>query len=344
MKITIEVEVEPNEVALATDLMATLRAITEHVTAQPPTMRVNGVAHKSGKARPDKAAAIGHVPVMAPGAPGPGSASPVPTAALPPTTMHANPLPPPGVPATAPPMAPPPAGPPPTLPAAAPAGASPPVDLAALIAQITPDPDSLALVADRLVPALAQVGVQQFLDTFEGVVFVTIDPNDQDAMQRITSVVPQFNLLSLIPDPYRADIRSNKGITPRVLKQLTLKRTLHVTRVEFYQYCEAFAWLALNGFVTLDGALKTISKMLEKEETRAAAVTMLGKTVEMCAPLISQHVSAEVVGRLQEALRVKALPELGLFGYDLQYVSQSLGWPAETFPGLEAHLSAQPMQ
>jgi hypothetical protein len=52
--------------------------------------------------------------------------------------------------------------------------------------------------------------------------------------------------------------------------------------MEFFVYAEAFAALIKLEFVPITGAVTTIVTLLQKPETRCAAITMLGKTVEMC--------------------------------------------------------------
>ena len=45
---------------------------------------------------------------------------------------------------------------------------------------------------------------------------------------------------------------------------------------------EAFAAMVLIDFVTIKGAAQTIMTLLKKPDNRCAAITMLGKTIELC--------------------------------------------------------------
>lgn len=45
---------------------------------------------------------------------------------------------------------------------------------------------------------------------------------------------------------------------------------------------EAFAALVLIDFVSIAGATQTIVTLLKKPDNRCAAITMLGKTIELC--------------------------------------------------------------
>ena len=44
----------------------------------------------------------------------------------------------------------------------------------------------------------------------------------------------------------------------------------------------AFAALVLIEFVPVGGATQTITALLKKPDNRCAAITMLGKTIELC--------------------------------------------------------------
>ena len=46
---------------------------------------------------------------------------------------------------------------------------------------------------------------------------------------------------------------------------------------------EAFAALVLMDFVSIAGATQTIVTLLKKPDNRCAAITMLGKTIELCS-------------------------------------------------------------
>ena len=49
---------------------------------------------------------------------------------------------------------------------------------------------------------------------------------------------------------------------------------------------EAFAALVLIDFVSITGATQTIMTLLQKPDNRCAAITMLGKTIELCSDAV----------------------------------------------------------
>jgi hypothetical protein len=111
----------------------------------------------------------------------------------------------------------------------------------------------------------------------------------------------------LFIDNYVSQLRDK--LVPHVVKVLTAKRPLECNRMEFFAYAEAFAALVpwslyvigsspsnFPGFqvkleyVHISGAVTTIITLLPKPETRCAAITMLGKTVELCLPQLREKV------------------------------------------------------
>ncbi|CAI7855653.1 unnamed protein product [Closterium sp. NIES-54] len=83
----------------------------------------------------------------------------------------------------------------------------------------------------------------------------------------------------------------------QILKFLTIKRQPEASRAEFFVHAEAFAALVHLEFVSIQGAVTTILMLLRKPDNRCAAVTMLGKTVELCA---SQLVAQGDPGKMEE--------------------------------------------
>lgn len=62
-------------------------------------------------------------------------------------------------------------------------------------------------------------------------------------------------------------------------------------------YCgwcpQAFAALVKLGTVSISGSITTIITLLNKAENRCAAVTMLGKTCELCGELLVEKVGQQ---------------------------------------------------
>ena len=60
---------------------------------------------------------------------------------------------------------------------------------------------------------------------------------------------------------------------------------------------EAFATLVLIDFVTIGGAAQTIMTLLKKPDNRCAAITMLGKTIELCHEQVRRVLTSHVPRR-----------------------------------------------
>jgi len=52
--------------------------------------------------------------------------------------------------------------------------------------------------------------------------------------------------------------------------------------MNLHRQAEAFAALVNGGLIGIEGAVKTIVALLRKLDNRSAAVTMMGKTAELC--------------------------------------------------------------
>eukprot|EP00798_Chlamydomonas_sp_ICE-L_P001299 gene1299-32650_t len=232
MKLSIEVEIAPDEVALASELLATLRTITDQIKgAKPPVIKntneiVQSMVDKLGDA-----------------------------------TLHEQ--------------------------AAA--------DIcAALTNPSFGEP-----------PAVAA----QVLTALEGKVF------NVDLVIQERSVAPFLQLLPKLPDPHKTKIRD--GMIAKVLQHLTKKRPTNVDRTQFFGQAEAFAVLVMLDFVAVDGAAQTIERLLNKPDTRSAAVTMLGKTVELCHEKLVTKCNPTYLNGLRKALG-KVTEEV--FCYDVTWV------------------------
>ncbi|CAI5472926.1 unnamed protein product [Closterium sp. Yama58-4] len=136
-----------------------------------------------------------------------------------------------------------------------------------------------ALIARLRDPAeLDSDPLDAFVAAFLHVVFET------DLLAQKISVVPFMRLVPRLPDAAKVKMRDT--LIPKILKFLTIKRSPDASRAEFFVHAEAFAALVHLEFVSIQGAVTTILTLLRKPDNRCAAVTMLGKTVELCAPQV----------------------------------------------------------
>ncbi|CAI5485269.1 unnamed protein product [Closterium sp. Naga37s-1] len=154
-----------------------------------------------------------------------------------------------------------------------------------------------------------------FVAAFLHVVFET------DLLAQKISVVPFMRLVPRLPDAAKVKMRDT--LIPKILKFLTIKRPPDASRAEFFVHAEAFAALVHLEFVSIQGAVTTILTLLRKPDNRCAAVTMLGKTVELCAP---QLVAQGDPGKMEELRKAVLGLQEEAFRYDVNYVRDSLGW------------------
>lgn len=128
-------------------------------------------------------------------------------------------------------------------------------------------------------------------------------------------------LLSRLAEPYRSKLRDS--LVPAILKFLTVKRPLDCDRREFFAHAEAFAALVKLEFVSVTGAVTTVTTLLREADTRCAAITMLGKTVELCLTLLAEKCDPVQLAALRQALRSVSDDT---FRYDISYIQENMGW------------------
>lgn len=162
---------------------------------------------------------------------------------------------------------------------------------------------------------LCETVCDDFLEAFMMVVF------NPDLVLRQQSVVPFMHLLTRLPEPAKTRVRD--GIIPKVLKHLTVKRPIDANRKDFFSYAESFAALINMELIPLTGAVTTIMTLLRKPENRCAAVTMLGKTVELCLQQLTEKCEAAILADL--SLLLQSIKE-ETFLYDINYIEESMGW------------------
>jgi hypothetical protein len=157
--------------------------------------------------------------------------------------------------------------------------------------------------------------VDEFFAEFGEVVFSI------DRVQRNQSILPYVSLLPRLGEPYKTKVRDR--LIQKVLKHLTAKRPIDCNRMDFFAYAEAFAALVKVEFVNISGAITTITTLLQKPDTRCAAVTMLGKTVELCLHLLNEKCDAAKLADLRAVLGTVTEE---VFRYDVNYIEENMSW------------------
>ncbi|GLC53937.1 hypothetical protein PLESTB_000889600 [Pleodorina starrii] len=327
MKISIEVEIQPDEVGLATELLSTLRTLTDHVKVVMPGA---GALPASAAPAALQPATIPPAPATAPAPAAPAmpngtapyqSARPV-TAPAPqvppqqqPLQQQQAPAPAPPAPQAAPappapaPVAPPPVAPPP--PQAHPQPFS--VTVPALANPATQEQATADIVAAlRAAPDMTQAA-EDLAAAFEQHVFT-----NQEVFGSPPGVVQHMTLFQRLPEDVLPKARQK--IMAKVLATLNTKRPIDANRLSFFGHADAFASLVKMEAVPMDGAVQTVTRLLNNAGMRCAAVTMLGKIVEYCREQLlrvpEEHLRA--LWRGLELVKEEALQ------YDMQYILGSL--------------------
>ncbi|MEW5298650.1 MAG: hypothetical protein WDW38_000603 [Sanguina aurantia] len=342
MKISIELEIGADELPLASELLKTLRLLTEHVrikatqapalafapatAAAYPTLDQPGVHSQPQLGYNNNNGAPGYPQQQQPQQhqqPQPQAPIQAPQQQMPPAPAA------PSFSAPAIPDIPPPSMTPmqvPAVPAAltrqeAPCG----MELFDPMIRRLADVNQLMPVASEVAATLldASLGTVKdlaagFLEAFCAFVFSV------DAVNSGQSVLPFMAVIPVIcQDPICNKSLKTQTIA-KVLSPLNMTRSVSADRTEFFCQAEAFAFLVRNDIIGLDGAVETMTRMIRRPNTRAAAVTMLGKTLELCSDKLLHSCSPEKLQKLVKALTLVVEPE---FAYDITWCNSIvLGW------------------
>lgn len=181
------------------------------------------------------------------------------------------------------------------------------------------DGKDLEEVAVRIQRSFEDHGDEQLLwDFFEAFSAVVLEG---DLVRKEKPVAPFVYLLSRIPEPFKT--RARDALIQKILKFLTIKRPADCVRAEFFAHAEAFAALVKLEFVSIKGAITTINTLLKKDDNRCAALTMLGKTVELCLDILTEKCEKGVLRELQMTLESITDPA---FEYDIAYIRENMSW------------------
>ncbi|KAI3433851.1 hypothetical protein D9Q98_003654 [Chlorella vulgaris] len=320
MKINITLEVAPNEVPLATELLAVLRQLTDHVAVTntgEPAADTQSSATAAGVSPPQLQAAAGFS--STPQHSGDNHLQHVHSGPPPPAAAPAGPA---TVSAVAPQLeqqavASAPAG----LAMPFPRGTTPQQQMHALISacEFQENQEALAQQLEAVVMDPSLGGPAVLFPSFCSIwISLALNPN-LPAEER--SAVPFVTMLRFLGP--QLQVRFRDYIMRHLVKHLTTARPLNANRGEYYVHAEAFAALVSIEIVPMEGAIKTMCTLAKTAEKRGAAVTMLGKTVELAGHMILEKVPRET----QELMRstVASIVDED-FRYDVEYINSSMGW------------------
>jgi len=185
-------------------------------------------------------------------------------------------------------------------------------------------PGAIDEVAKALMPILASpayggdrgTAITELVEAYEEVVF------DPKHIQNDTRLGPYLRLLvHKFPDE-QAHLEFKRKVIQKVLGHMTKKRAIDAARHDILLQAEAFANLVALDCVQLEGAMQTIERLIGKPDSRAAAVTMLGKTVDLCidkfTAIPNDPKYTEPMRKLWIAMDAVQEP---VFQYDIAFIS-----------------------
>jgi hypothetical protein len=135
------------------------------------------------------------------------------------------------------------------------------------------------------------------------------------------AVAPLVSMGMLMPEAMRAAYFN--ALSVKVISALNLRRAPGTLRINVFALAEVFARLIDVGHLPISGAVTTIVTLLKTAEKRVAAVTMLGKTVEVCFQALTERCEPGPMKALYDGLHALTEPE---YLYDVDYVSDCLNW------------------
>ncbi|GIM10881.1 hypothetical protein Vretimale_14487, partial [Volvox reticuliferus] len=344
MKITIQLEIQPDEVALATELISTLRLLTDHVKVEtqaaaavpPPSLPAASAAASAATATssvpgPPHTPAASSLPNGAVSQPPAPVQKNAPTQPQPPAPAQMHPTPAqPAAAVAAPPARPQPAPAAPAPPAPQPASAGPPPPRPAPQPYQSQIQSFQALVPRLGNPATQEQAVVDIIAVLRSVDESYVDKVFEELVAAYeqcvfenpevipSGVMPYVMLYTRVPDDLRVKMREK--LVSKVISTLNRKRPVNVDRSTFFGYADAFACLVKFEAVPMDGAIQTLSRLLMKTDSRCQAVTMLGKTVEYCGDQVVRVPESSL------ALLWRALGTVteDTFQYDMHYILNTL--------------------
>ncbi|KAA8496080.1 hypothetical protein FVE85_2235 [Porphyridium purpureum] len=146
-----------------------------------------------------------------------------------------------------------------------------------------------------------------------------------ERLEKDRSILPIIQLVLTLDDEACEQLKEK--CLRSALAEFSVAREPHCNRADFFAHAEVFAALIHTRLIHVDLAMQTICALIAIPGNRCAALTALGKSVELCGELLSDECKAESLLGLRDALADAKEEE---FIYDVQYVTENLQWPPAT--------------
>ncbi|KAA8491376.1 hypothetical protein FVE85_7797 [Porphyridium purpureum] len=188
-------------------------------------------------------------------------------------------------------------------------------DLRRVILQLASVEEVTSMVNGML--ASQAVGASELEAAFRGVLFSDAEVGAR--ADRNLTILPLIDVLCGIERGVQTQLK--ESLLRTCLNELSKDRAIDVDRFEIFAYADCFASFCFFGVVPLSAAIKTCLSMLQYTQRRSAAVTSLGKIVELCGDTIVQQLDAALMQQLLSTMHGIQDPELA---YDVEYIVGNL--------------------
>ncbi|GLJ30688.1 hypothetical protein SUGI_0607780 [Cryptomeria japonica] len=175
------------------------------------------------------------------------------------------------------------------------------------------------VAANEICTLLKECSSEMVSDDFSTTFTHIVLPDDLGIQTH--NVQPFMLLLPRLPEQIKTKIKDI--LANKVLKHFMIRRSSNTNRSELLTHAEVFAALLSSELFPVTGAVKTISTWLQKPEHRCAGITVLGKTVERCASLLTDKCDSELLGEVISGLRIASEEA---YQPDIQYIVSKMGW------------------
>eukprot|EP00276_Gloeochaete_wittrockiana_P009937 CAMPEP_0184659534 /NCGR_PEP_ID=MMETSP0308-20130426/30021_1 /TAXON_ID=38269 /ORGANISM="Gloeochaete witrockiana, Strain SAG 46.84" /LENGTH=286 /DNA_ID=CAMNT_0027099429 /DNA_START=84 /DNA_END=944 /DNA_ORIENTATION=- len=167
-------------------------------------------------------------------------------------------------------------------------------------------------------PAALLALAEEFVKVAQDILF-SKPPATGQSNPAMYGILKLFSRLQISKLEFGSSV-ANK-LTRNIIAQLAKPRAPNADRNEFFPYVEAFAVGTQTELLKADGAVVMVNKWLKDEKNRCAAITMLGKTLEIAHTQLATKASQK---NIQELIGLLPTITEEVFKYDLAYIQEHM--------------------
>ena len=147
----------------------------------------------------------------------------------------------------------------------------------------------------------------------------------EQRIEKNESVLPYMTIISRLHEPFRGRLRDD--LLGRILPQLSKSRPRDSARQALLPFAECLAGLVKVECVNARSAVSAMIQLLRIEGTRCAAITCLGKLVEIAFNSVADRCDGSLLEELRSTL---GDAQDDAFLYDIEYITEPFGWNQST--------------